>query len=201
MGNLLKYSLIISVISLINVSCENSGSNYTENDIDLNKVLDITVDTLHASQEKMDLQKAASQSIPDDDQAFIDLADTLGENYNKAQPKLFEAQIGVSPQADASLLAYADTNLSTTLDEKDEVLFKIEIDGENARIIASSRSGAINEHNFSGSGLLAGYLIGSMLSRQTRAGVNTSALANKKPITASAAARSRAGSGSHSKGK
>ena len=201
MGNLLKYGLIIGVIGFIYIGSQNSGSSYADNDIDLNKVLDITVDTLHASQEKLDLKKASSQSIPDDDQAFIDLADALGDNYNKAEPKLFDAQIAVSPQADASLLAYADTNLSTTLDEKEELLFKIEIDGENARIIASSRSGAINEHSFSGSGLLAGYLIGSMLSRQTRAGVNTSALANKKPITASAAARSRAGSGSHSKGK
>ncbi len=87
------------------------------------------------------------------------------------------------------------------LDDKEDLLFKIEIDGENARIIASSSSGAINEHNFSGTGLLTGYLIGSMLSRQGRAGVNTQALASKKPVTAATAARARAGSGSHSKGK
>ena len=129
------------------------------------------------------------------------MADTLSINYNSAEPKLYESQIGVSPQADASLLAYSDDNLNAALDEQEEALFKIEIDGENARIIASGRSGEINEHHFSGTGLLAGYLIGSMLSRQGRAGVNTSALASKKPVTARAAARSRAGSGSHSKGK
>ena len=202
MGNLVKYGLIIAVIGyFVYISQTDTGNNYAEDDIDLNLVLDITVDTLHAMQEKLDRQKATSESIPDDDQTFIELAETLSENYNKAQPKFIESQIGVSAQADASLLAYADTNLSTTLDEGEDLLFKIEIDGQNARIIASSRSGAINEHGFSGSGLLAGYLIGSMLSRQGRAGVNTSALANKKPVTARAAARSRAGSGSHSKGK
>lgn len=203
MGNLIKYGLIIGVIGFIYYTSQSNDSdyNYVKDDIDLNRVLDITVDTLHAFQQKLDEQKAATQNTPDDDQVFIDFADALGDNYNKAQPKIIETKIGVNPQSDASLLAYSDANLNLVLDDKEELLFKIEIDGENARIIASSRSGAINEHHFSGTSLLAGYLIGSMLTRQGRAGVNTKTLASKKPVTAAAAARTRAGSGSHSKGK
>lgn len=89
------------------------------------------------------------------------------------------------------------------MDQNEDALFLIEVDGENSRVIATSRSGAVNDHHFSGTSLLAGYLIGSMLSRQSAAGVNKSALANKQPVTAKAAAsaRARAGSGSHSSGK
>lgn len=203
MGNLVKYGLIIAVVGYFFYTSQSNdaGNSYVEDDIDLNVVLDITVDTLESFQQKFDLQKTEEQATPDDDQVFIQFAEVLSDNYNKTQPKLIESQIGVSPQADASLLAYSDTNLNSVLDDQEDLLFKIEIDGENARIIASSRSGAVNEHHFSGTGLLAGYVIGSMLSRQSRAGVNTQNLASKKPVTAASAARARAGSGSHSKGK
>lgn len=205
MKNLVTYGLIIAVIGYFFYTSQSNDADNSfaaaNDDIDLNIVLDITVDTLDSFQKKLDLPSKDEQTTADDDQIFIQLAEVLGDNYNQAQPKLIESQIAVSPQSDASLLAYADTNLNSVLDEKEDLLFKIEIDGENARILATSQSGAVNEHGFSGSGLLAGYLIGSMLSRQGRAGVNTQALASKKPVTAAAAARSRAGSGSHSKGK
>ena len=126
---------------------------------------------------------------------------TLQANYNRAQPALYPGTIGVIPQSDASLLAYDDANFSQSYDEGEAKLFLIEIDGENSRIVASGRNGAVNDHHFSGTGLLTGYLIGSMLSRQRMAGVNPSKLANKKPATAKSAAKSRAGSGSHAKGK
>jgi len=194
-NTVIKYGLIAAVIGGIYLFSNNSGTSYVEDDIDLNLALDITVDTLHAYDESMGEQK------PEGDAAFLGFAEQLGTNYNLAQPPLYKSQIGVSPQADASLLAFSDTNMNRALDEGEEALFKIEIDGEQSRIIASSRSGAVNDHHFSGTSLLTGYLIGSMLSRQRGAGVTSKQLASKKPMTAKAAARSRAGSGSHSSGK
>lgn len=196
MNNLIKYGLIAAVIGGIYLYNNSGGLNYSEDDIDLNAVLDVTVDTLYSFEETID-----ADAQPDSDQTFIDFSKELESNYNAAQPALHKTTIGVIPQNDASLLAYEDANQNQTMESEEPALFLIEIDGENARIIASSRSGAVNDHHFSGTGLLAGYLIGSMLSRQRMTGVDTKKLSGKQPISAKNAARARAGSGSHSKGK
>jgi len=171
-----------------------SDNSYSKDEIDLNLVLDITVETLHSVSERT-IEGA------DTELAFMELADTLAIDYNKSDPAIHTSRIGVSPQADSSLLAFEDTNSNKALDEGEALLFKIEVDGEKARIIASSRSGAVNDHHFSGTSLIAGYLIGSMLTRQRGAGVSSKSLASKQPVTSRAAAKARAGSGSHSKGK
>lgn len=196
-NTVIKYGLIAAVLGGVYLVSNNNstGGSYAEEEIDLNVALDITVDTLHAYSDGLGDQQ------PEGDAAFLGFAEELGTNYNLAQPPLYKEQIGVSPQADASLLAFSDTNMNRSLDEGEALLFKIEIDGEQSRIIASSNSGAVNDHHFSGTSLLAGYLLGSMMSRQRAAGVTSKQLASKKPISSQAAARSRAGSGSHSSGK
>lgn len=192
-GSLVKYGLIAAVIGWVYFSGSNDNE-YVEDDLDLNLVLDVTIDTLDKVSETV-----SEETNPDE--AFIILAETLAVDYNQSQPSIYQGNIGVSPQTDSSLLAFDDANANKTFDEGESLLYLIEIDGEKSRIIASSRSGAVNDHHFSGTSLLAGYLIGSMLSRQRASGVSSKSLANKKTITSSAAAKSRAGSGSHSKGK
>jgi hypothetical protein len=195
-NTVIKYGLMAAVLGGVYLySSNNSSPSFVEEEIDLNLALDITVDTLHSYSDSLGDQK------PEGDAAFLGFAETLGTNYNLAQPPLYKEQIGVSPQADASLMAFSDTNMNRTWEEGEAILFKIEIDGEQSRIIASSNSGAVNEHHFSGTSLLAGYLIGSMMSRQRGAGVTSKQLASKKPTSSQAAARTRAGSGSHSTGK
>jgi hypothetical protein len=195
-NTVIKYGLMAAVLGGVYLySSNNSSPSFVEEEIDLNLALDITVDTLHSYSDSLGDQK------PEGDAAFLGFAETLGTNYNLAQPPLYKEQIGVSPQADASLMAFSDTNMNRTWEDGEAILFKIEIDGEQSRIIASSNSGAVNEHHFSGTSLLAGYLIGSMMSRQRGAGVTSKQLASKKPISSQAAARTRSGSGSHSTGK
>jgi len=172
--------------------------DYVEDKIDLNAVLDVTVDTLYAYNDQL---SAMDEQAVEPDMAFAGFAKQLQVDYNAAQPALYESPIGVAPRSDASLLAYSDLNANSAKDEGEDALFLIEIDGENARIIASSRSGAVTDHHFSGTGLLTGYLIGSMLNRQRMAGVTSESLSKKQPITARAAAKARAGSGSHFRGK
>jgi len=196
-SNLIKYSLLAVMVSSI-VACDRQSRE----EIDLNLVLDVTIDTLTNYQEKIDMGfKSNPETKPDADNAFVGFAEALAVDYNRSQPPIYKSTIGVNPQNDASLLAFDDKNGDTKYQDGEDILFKIEIDGEKARIIASSRSGAVNDHYFSGTSLLAGYLIGSMLSRQGRAGVNPKSLSSKKPISSKAAAKARAGSGSHSKGK
>ncbi len=219
-AGMIKFGLIAIVIAAIYFS--KNSDNYVEDEIDLNRVLDVTVDTLYAYQEKLDAvvgeAEVASDAMQSEqteqseldkqyaqekaDKAFLEFSESLATSYNNAQPTIYtKGSIGVTPRNDASLLAFVDTNGNLEHEESEDALFLIEIDGENARIIASSRSGAINEHHFSGTSLLTGYLIGSMLSRQRSAGVTSKSLSSKKPVTARAAAKARAGSGSHSRGK
>lgn len=187
------FALLSTVQGCSDVDSVN-GNGSSKDEIDLNLVLDITVETLHSVSERT-IEGADSEL------AFNELAETLAIDYNKSTPAIYTTRIGVSPQTDSSLLAFADTNTNKALDEGEALLFKIEIDGEQARVIASSNSGAVNDHHFSGTSLIAGYLIGSMLTRQRGAGVTSKSLASKKPVTSRAAAKARAGSGSHSKGK
>lgn len=200
MKKILNYGFFIVVIGVVVAGYfgDDTSLDYTEDTVDLNAVLDVTIDTIYAFDEKT--QGLATD--PDNpDAAFLAFTDELQVNLNNAEPKVYDGIIALSPQTDASIYAFEDKNANGEKEEEELGLFLVEIDGENSRVIASSRSGAVKDHRFSGTGLLAGYLIGSMLSRQKASGVNTKSLANKKTQTAKQAARARAGSGSHSRGK
>lgn len=190
----LRYLAIVGVLGFLAYNFFGGGStDYVEDDLDLNQVLDVTVETIYAFEEKH------PEEFPDGDAAFVQFSEDLTENYNAAMPAIYKEPITVQPQEDASLLAFVDKDGNKEFDSNsEEALYMVEIDGENSRVIATSRSGAINDYRISGAGLLTGMLIGSMLSRQRAAGANP---ASKKTRTARQAARSRAGSGSHSRGK
>ena len=120
------------------------------------------------------------------------------ENLNAAQPPMNANPIGIIPQADGALLSFDDTNSNGVQDPGEKDLFKMEVDGEGNRLIASTE-GEARESGFSGSGLLMGMLIGNMMSRQRTTGTNPAA--RKATAKGSPSARSRSGSGSHSRGK
>jgi len=197
MNNLIRYvpiALIAGYFLYANFS--GPSSNYVEDDIDLNHVLDVTVETIYAFEEKH--PEFATAQEGNQDRAFVQFSEDLATNYNAASPAIYKEQIAVLPQQDASLIAFVDADANGNFDSNEEALYLIEVDGENSRVIASSRSGAVNDTRISGTGLLTGMLIGSMLSRQRASGTSP---ASKKTQTAKQAARSRAGSGSHSRGK
>ena len=63
MDNSLKYGLIIVAIGAFFFISQSNNSNYVaeEDEIDLNIVLDITVNTLDAFQQELDLQGSSGQ--------------------------------------------------------------------------------------------------------------------------------------------
>jgi len=197
MSNLLRYLPILAILGyVLYVNFGDSGASYVEDEIDLNQVLDITVETIYAYEEK---SQGRTTDESDPDAAFFEFSQDLQNDYNAASPAIYKEPIAVEPRGDASLLAYVEANGNGEFDQdSEEALYMIEVDGENSRVIATSRSGAVGDHKFSGTGILTGFLIGSMLSRQRASGTNP---ASKKTQTAKQAARSRAGSGSHSRGK
>jgi len=176
--------------TLLIVGCSSSVSAP-----DLDRVLDVTADTLYSFE--------GSASNANDESAITAFASTLQSNMNAANPKVHADPVGIEMKQDGSILGYQDVNMNSTKDADEKDLFTVEIDSENNRLIATDTTGTSRDHRFSGTGLLAGFILGSLLNRQTAAGINKSALSNKKVTSRSAyqSARSRAGSGSHSSGK
>jgi hypothetical protein len=206
MNRWLIYGVIIAVGAGIYYNTSNKGSTPKDSlvvsDVDLKRALDITLSTI----ENVDAKSPKYDGDPKaGDEMFVLLAKELSKSYSSATPKLDKktsGMIGVQPLNDGSLMAFQDNNKNGKWDsdpENEDAIFQIEIDGRNSRIIATSRIGEVNQAGFSGSGFLAGMLIGNMLNRQSSAG-KTQAVSNKKPVTAQQA-RSRAGSGSYRRGK
>jgi ElaB/YqjD/DUF883 family membrane-anchored ribosome-binding protein len=162
---------------------------------DLDRVLDITADSLY----EFENNSTAAQ----DDTAINTFADTLESRFNSANPVVHQGPIGVEAKDDGSLRGYHDKNANSEWESGESDLFTVEIDAEKQRLIATDTNNTVRDHSFSGTGLLAGLLIGNMLSRQRAAGVNSKSLSSKTATSKSAyqSARSRSGSGSHSSGK
>jgi len=172
--------------------------------VDLDRVLDVTANTLETfeSRAKSDYGFDSETNDSNTDIAMQDFVKELQTNLNQANPKIHADTIGVNLADDGSIHGYNDMNNNGTKDSGEIELFKVEIDSEKNRLIASSEN-YVRDHRFSGTGLLAGFLLGNMLGRQRSAGINPKSLSSKTAMSSSAykSARSRSGSGSHSRGK
>lgn len=161
---------------------------------DLDRVLDVTADTLYTFEQSNDAQN---------DSAIDQFATVLQANMRGANPKVHPGPIGVDAKTDGSFAGYYDKNDNMKRDSGEKDLFTVEIDSEKQRLIATDVNGYVRDHSFSGTGLLTGLLIGHLLSRQRAAGVNPRNLSNKKAMSSSQykSARTRSKSGSHTRGK
>lgn len=193
-----KTTLTLIIIGLIVLTgCQN---NYSQQSVDLDRVLRIMSTSLTAFEQ---------QGQSNDQQAMEAFAKQFSSDLNTSNPKVHPQNIVVIANNDGSFSGYNDKNDNNSKDSGERKLFSIEIDSENNRLLASEGQ-RVREHR-AGSGLLTGLLIGSMLSRQRTAGVNTNNIRNKTatPRQTSSrsqrsntnSARSRSRSGSYSRGK
>lgn len=182
-------ALLTSSLFLLN------GCSQSVPSADLDRVLDIAQDTLYRFEN--------SPSNTRDENALAGFASELEQNFNSAQPPAHPAPIGINLLDDGSMEGYMDSSGNRQKESDEPRLFLVEIDSEQERLVATDANETVRESHFSGTGLLAGYLIGSMLGRQRSAGVSSKSISGKKAVSKSAysSARSRAGSGSHSSGK
>ena len=233
----MKNILVIAVIGVVLyfVFAPSDNGTGAAPGIDLERVLDITADTLLRDDSEVPPQndsransaadattggdaakEADAAAVAASTVALHDFRNQLQVAYNGAQPPLYSQPLGVAIDKDGKIVGYANPNVNTVQDSGEKTLFTIEVDGEKQRLIATDTSGQARDHGFSGSGLLTGMLIGSLLSRQSSAGIRPSSLANRKVSSSSnyraarsaaasrasaASARSRSGSGSHRSGK
>jgi hypothetical protein len=196
--------------------------------IDLDEVLAVMSDTL----DEMDLQRIKNASDKQlDEMSAVDVASGIGglsspkklnpdqeeeflakfsKRLNKA--KLYKTPIGVSFAKDGSLIGFADVNRNKERDgTKEKELFKIQIDQNSGRIIASDTENKYNrDHRYyrTGPGFFTGYILGRMRDQQRNAGVDTTRFGAMKMSpegyhrTASRKAQSTAGANrSKSKGR
>lgn len=203
----------VAIVVLFVSACGGGGGPQVEI-IDLNKVLDISKNTLNemdakAGDKKIDANDAAAK------QKYMDeFNQTLAKNLNAA--KLMSTPIGTKVEREGSILGFTDTNKNMQLDDGggEKQLFRIEIDKSKNRLIAADlQRGYYRDTQFSGMGFLAGMLLGNMLSRQSAAGLSSSRYSNTQMsprnyhsgavsrARAAANAKSRSRSGSFSRGK
>jgi len=172
--------------------------------VDLDRVLDVTASTLETfeTRAQSDYGFETDADYTKTDVAMQDFVKQLQTNLNRANPQIHADPIGVNLADDGSIHGYNDANNNGSKDSDEVELFKVEIDSEKNRLIASSEN-YVRDHRFSGTGLLAGFLLGNLLGRQRNAGINPKSLSSKTAMSRSSykSAKSRSGSGSHSRGK
>ena len=130
------------------------------------------------------------------------LNDIFQEELNKA-PRLHSGLIATRLGKDAKFTGVDDANRNKVADTDEKLLFTVELDGQNKRMIASDDSGRGTYQGFSGSGFLTGILIGSMLGRQRAAGIQPGSFSNRRlasPASYTQGRRTRARSRARSGG-
>jgi len=193
----IKGVLLVAVVGWLGYSFfMDSG----EQSADLGTVLDRSVLAL----EKYD-EHLTKNNVKEAGQEHMDqLTGFMGQVMN-TQP-FYDKPIGVDLGEDAKFTGWADENGNGVREEGEGDVFTVEIDSEKSRLIATDTSGNSSDMGFSGTGFLAGALIGSLLARQSRAGIKPGAFNNRKTTPRSSykppsSARSRARSGGLGKGK
>lgn len=190
--------VVIAVVGFLAYSFLGSGGTQSA---DLGQVLDRTVFAM----EQYDGYLKENNVSEVGDEEMNTLAAFMTEVMN-TDPKFYDKTLGVELTNDATFLGYADTNNNKVKDDGEDKVFTVEVDSANKRLIATDVSGNGAHYGFSGSGFLAGALIGSLLSRQSAAGVRPGAFDDRKTTARSSyrapsSARSRASSGGLGRGK
>ena len=176
-----------------------SGNNVQ--DADLDRALDVTDATLNQFE-----ATRGSMSVDNEAQKMSEFSALLIRNMNNARPPVHPDPLGLEMQGDGAMAFFHDRNADGARNSGDKNLFKIEIDGEDQHLIASTENGYTRTHGFSGSGLLTGFVIASMLNRQRGAGIRPGSFRNRadsprRAASSAPSARSKSGSGSYSSGK
>lgn len=155
-------------------------------DVDLGKVLDRTQHALVSYNNF--LKKNGITEVKKEDVGR--LTGYVHEVMN-VTPVLHSNPIGVKMLKDASFEGFDDSNNNNIKDSGDKKLFRVEIDFEGKRLIASDSEG----RGFTGSGLmtglLGGMLMGRLMGNQRAAGVRPGSLSNRSVTSRASYGRSR----------
>ncbi len=168
---------------------------------DLDRILGVASDSMVSFESK----NSSNMEALNENNVMDKFSSNYASDLNASVPPIHSGPIGVKTEQDGSFAGFDDKNNNGVKDADEKDLFKLEVDTENNRLVASNE-GEVRESGFSGSGLIMGMLLGNMLSRQRATGANPAAKRATPKRSASKSksfgnAKSRVGSGSHSSGK
>jgi len=171
------------------------GSGGSSGSARMSKVLDRSSMALATFQKHLETQKVAKVT----DTQLKQLADFMRKAVNQ-QPAVYASPVGVNLLKDATFEGFNDPNRNNLKESSEKRLFKLEVDFDNKRLIASNNSGSSM-----GMGLAAGFLGGMLMSRlmgnQRAAGIRPGHFNKRNVSSRSSYARSRARSGGRFGGK
>ena len=200
-----KQLLIMSSLSVLLFTACGGGEPAPK--ANLERILEISADELKAFETK--------HSDTSKEKAMGDFALSLADTLNATEPKVYPKTLGVVAEKDGSFTGFHDENVNKLKDSGEAEVFKVEIDGEKQKLIASNNERSA-ESPFGGMmmGMMMGMLMGNIMGRQratgTKPGANTpprksakssSSSSSSKKSFSTPSAKSRAGSGSFSSGK
>ncbi len=128
---------------------------------DLDRILGVASDSMVSFESK----NSSSGEALNEGNVMEKFSSNYASDLNASQPPIHSGPIGVNSQKDGSFAGFDDKNSNGVKDADEKDLFKLEVDTENNRLVASNE-GEVRESGFSGSGLIMGMLLGNMLSRQ-----------------------------------
>ena len=165
-----KFIGSIGLASLLAVgwSCDSSEYVPPTEVVDLDNVLDTFTDTMGMEQDSgappiTPIEPGSQESEAQTDEFMTQFAQALNESSVSQQP------VGVDMREDGVIEGYSDLNSDGTKSAQEPVLFDIEVDVEQNRVIASQTVEGDTyhrDHSYFPGGIFTGYLIGSMLGRQ-----------------------------------
>lgn len=157
-----QYGLIALLMTAI-VGC---GSSNVEV-VDLNKVLDVFASTLDEldkkHSDKGESEVAAVDAADEEDGQRKEFLDLYATNLNKA--RIIKSAVGVEMSPSGDILGFKDANSNKARDSGEKEIFKLQIDADNSRVIASDGTYYRDHRYRPRAGFFTGYLIGSMLGR------------------------------------
>jgi len=182
MNQLTKISTI-AVLAVTLTACSNASAPTGP---DLGQVLDRTVAALEFAEKNFEKPEGEAET-----EKQLELFTNVMAQAMNSTPSFHKQPIGVSLREDASFLGFEDKNSNGVSDAGEKDIFTVEIDGERNRIIATDIVSGQGTYRVSGTGLFAGYLLGRLMSRQSRAGVKSSSFANRNVKSSSDYRKSR----------
>lgn len=201
-----RQAITLAALMLPVVLAGCSGGAPNSASINVNEVLERTVKTLvsfDAYLRRYDYKQV-------DAAMFGQFNKTIQNDLNV--PAFHPTKIATRLAKDASIMGYGDLNKNGKVDAQEPKLFKIELDTDNDRIIITSAAhgNATGRTMGRSGGFFAGVMIGSLMNRQTNAGIQrghfdkrsvANAPIGKKVASSGSRARGRARSGGMRAGK
>ncbi len=186
--NYLITGLLFATLLLVFSGC----SSQQKETIDLDKVLTVMQATLDELNKTTPIRSEMNPEVAEAESFLPIPPEQQNDGYNQTFIQKFEMnlnnagisknKIGAMMAKDGSVEGYLDFNKNGTQDINEKTAFKIEIDTERNRLIATDTQNKYRRstgYSFA-QGMFAGYLLRSMLGRQRGMGIMPSRFSNMK---------------------